>query len=47
MKFLGAIFKAVLSAMLALFGVACLLVAYDQYVRNKYPVKYISFDDGE
>lgn len=45
MKLIASMFKAIISLCLTLFGIACLLVAFDHYLRDKLPTKYVVFED--
>ncbi len=45
MKIIASMFKAILSLALTLFGILSLLVAFDYYLRDKLPTKYVVFED--
>lgn len=46
MKFIGSVLKMIINIVLVVFGLVCLLVAYDKYIRNRYPIKYVSFEQN-
>ena len=45
MKLLCSLFRTILSLALTLFGILSLLVAFDHYLRDKLPPKYVVFED--
>lgn len=44
MKLLCALLRAILSLMLTVFGISCLFFAYDYYLSQKYPHRYVVID---
>ncbi len=47
MKLIFSMFKTIVTLLLALFGIVSLLVAFDHYLGDKLPTKYVVFEDEE